>query len=69
MEFNKHINLKTFEVGHMFGGSAILTEDDIQSVNQFKKDRTAVLSIVVCSVSAEVLVLDPRQYDTLPELL
>ncbi|CAD8172379.1 unnamed protein product [Paramecium octaurelia] len=67
MEMNIHIDIKSLEVGDFFGGSSLLTQQEIISTNRYKKDKLALVSLIALTPVVELYSIDSMEFETLPD--
>ncbi|CAD8084641.1 unnamed protein product [Paramecium sonneborni] len=67
MEMNIHIDIKNLEVGEFFGGSSLLTQQEIKVTNRYKKDKIALVSLIALTPIVELYSIDSMEFETLPD--
>lgn len=67
MEMNIHIDIKSLEVGDFFGGSSLLTQQEIIATNRYKKDKLALVSLIALTPVVELYSIDSMEFETLPD--
>ncbi|CAD8086225.1 unnamed protein product [Paramecium sonneborni] len=67
MEMNIHIDIKNLEIGEFFGGSSLLTPQEIIATNRYKKNKLALVSLIALTPVVELYSIDSMEFETLPD--